>query len=259
MIGVALILLAALLPASACDQGTTEPSAGFKPILLPVKFSIGPQGVSVTGDSSIVTPIGEFSITARYTLPNRPRDSIFVIIRDYKRGRDGTDDIYLVRSGGDNFTAVVNGETTIGVRDGQVTIDITKGTIKSIQFQQIEPVAAKAEQGAIEAWWSNGVRKWNAGWKSSFYKPFAMTRWAYDDSTIGKAYGLGFVWFMLRFTLTVVLAVVDLLLTLIFVVAQGAYWFWGPTGRNIVWGLVALPIFWLLVTGAVRLLRAAYP
>ncbi|HET9142006.1 hypothetical protein [Actinophytocola sp.] len=258
-----IILLFALSPVAACggspdESGAPEPGVAYKPVLLPVKFSVTPQGVSITGDTSIVTPIGEFSINARYTLPNRPPGSIFVIIRDHLRGRHGTDDIYQVRAGGDNFTAVVNGRTVIEIRDGHVTIDVTDSVIESIQFRRVEPVAGRAEQGALGAWWSGAVRKWNAGWKSSFYKPFAMTRWAYDDSTIGEWYGLGFFWFMLRFTLTVLVAVVDVVLTAAFLLAQFAYLFWGPTGRNIVWALVALPFFWLLIMGGLAVLRDRY-
>ena len=60
--------------------------------------------------------------------------------------------------------------------------------------------------------------RWHKGWDLSFYHPFSFSRWAYDDSTIGKWYGVGFVWFFLRLALALVLGLVDIALSLVFLV-----------------------------------------
>jgi hypothetical protein len=225
---------------SACSSGSTTPEVKYKPEFLPVELVIGPEGINVQGDARIVTPIGEFSIGANYSLPARDRGSIYVIIRDRKRGSVGYDKIYMVRAGSDQFNAVVNGTTTIQIKDGQVTIDVTAGKVKKIQFQKGTQAIPEGSKSGLATWWDKGVQKWNDGWKSSLYKPFMLSRWTYDDSTIDRWYGLGFVWFLIRLAVSLVLGIIDLILSGIFLVAQAAYWFFGATGRNIVWGVAIL-------------------
>jgi hypothetical protein len=77
------------------------------------------------------------------------------------------------------------------------------------------------ERGDVSfAEYLDGWPGWSKGWEASLYKPFMLTRWAYDDSTIDKWCGLGFVWFLLRLALTLVLLLVDLVLSSIFLAAQ---------------------------------------
>lgn len=123
------------------------------------------------------------------------------------------------------------------MHDGQVIIDVTDGSVQTIEFKQTGP--GLKEQADSNAW-TRTVDKWHAGYDSSWYHPFALARWAYDDSTIGRWWGVGFVWFMLRLVATLLLAVVDVLLSVVFVVAQLIYLAAGSTGRNIVWGLFVL-------------------
>ncbi|KXK63570.1 hypothetical protein AWW66_02115 [Micromonospora rosaria] len=207
--------------------------------MLPVALTVGPDGVAVEGDTGVVTPIGEFSIGAQYSLPSRSKDEIYVLLRDQKKGKSGFDKVFRVRAVGDQLTVVVNGSSTIQVKDGQVLIDVTDGAVKKVQFKRVGQAAVK-EGG--DSYWSKVGAKWDKGWDSSLYKPFVFTRWAYDDSTIGKWCGLGFVWFLVRLALTIVLLFVDLALTSIFLVAQVAYLFWAGTGRNIVWGVATLAV-----------------
>jgi hypothetical protein len=238
---LAFVVLAAV---SACG-GEASPSVGFKPEFLPVQLNVGPDGISISGDSKIVTWLGEFSIGANYSLTARRAGEVDVILRNRTKGGIGFDDVYRVRSEGDEFTAVVNGTTTIQVRDGQVLIDITDGTIRSVQFKRSE--TAPAANAQTDNWWTHGVAKWNKGWRTSFYKPFMLSRWAYDDSTLKKWYGIGFVWFLVRLIVALILAIIDILMTVIFLIAQVCYWFWGPTGRNIVWGTALLLFLGLVV------------
>ncbi len=248
-------VIVAALTLSACG-GTTTPGASYKPAFLPVELSVGPDGVAIHGDSTIVTPIGEFSIGASYSLPEREPDTIYVVVRDRKRAGIGLDSVFKIRAGTDEFSAVVNGTTTIEVRNGEVLIDVTDGSIKRIQFKRGTGTGPQEQRGTFAGWWHHGVQKWDNGWSASPYKPFILSRWAYNDSTIGKWYGVGFLWSLLRLALAVVLALIDVVLSAVFLVAQLAYFFFGPTGRNIVWGLVILPFALFMVVRVVGFVRS---
>jgi hypothetical protein len=231
------MLLVAMLCA-ACAGGAVEPEIKFKPTFLPVSLGFGPSGVSVEGDDELMTPIGEFSIGASYELPTPAKGSIYVILRNRKTGYDR---IFRLTSGSDQFAAVVNGTTSISVVNDQVTIDVTSGTINKVAFRQVaQPIAEEKSESWLTALPGSVVNRWDEGWQQSWYKPFALARWAYDDSTIEKWYGVGFVWFMLRLALAVLLAAVDLALTLGFLVGQFFFLIFGPTGRDIVYGLMIL-------------------
>ncbi|MCK2242600.1 MULTISPECIES: hypothetical protein [unclassified Crossiella] len=233
------LLLAPLL-LIACGS---QPQVGFTPALLPVKFSISASGVSVSGDKTLVTPIGVFSIGAKYSLPDKDADSIYVVIRDRRTGDTGFDHTYQVRSGQGEFTAVVDGRTTVQVVDRQVLIDVTEGKIESIELKGVEKVAAVKEDNPLVRF----VNNWTAHWRESIYAPFALFSWAYDDSTMGEWYGLGFVWFLLRLLFALLLLVPDLILTGVFAVAGVGYALLGETARNIVYGLAVLVGLFLAV------------
>lgn len=241
--GIRLALALALLGAvSSCGSGV-QPTVAYQPDILPIKINVSADGVSVEGSKDIITPIGVFSIGAQYALPEREEETIYVIVRDRKKGNVGYDTVYKVRTGKDSFSAIVNGTTSIEVHDGQVIIDVTDGSIQTIEFKRAGP--GLAEQSGGNKPWSSTQAKWNAGYDSSWYHPFALAKWAYDDSTIGKWCGVGFVWFLLRLVLSLVLGVVDIILSVVFLLAQLVYMAAGATGRNIVWGLFVL----LLVVG----------
>ncbi|MFG1756312.1 hypothetical protein [Micromonospora echinofusca] len=238
-----------VLVLAGCDP-ETEGKVRYKPVLLPVSLTVGPDGVAVEGETSFITPIGEFSIGAQYSLPPRDGSTIYVLLRDRKKGKTGFDRVFRVQSGRDQLTVVVNGTTTIQVKDGQVLIDITGGTVKKVQFKRVDQATVKESGDSL---WGKTGAKWSQGWASSLYTPFVLTRWAYDDSTIDKWYGLGFIWFLIRLALALVLLIVDLVLSSIFLVAQIAYLIFGATGRNVVWG-VAILLGIMIVAGTRRLL-----
>jgi hypothetical protein len=237
-VGILPVLLGVIT--AACDTGSgTEVRGSYRPPVLPVKFVWSPSGVSISGDNSIVTPIGIFSIGAQYSLP-REEDSIYVIMRDRDEGVTGFDHTYKVESGSGEFIAVVDGRTTIQVANRRVLIDVTGGNVRTIEFKKAEPIVPQSTIGL--------VREWKEYSTSSFYAPFSLTKWAYDDSTISKWYGVGFVWFLLRLALAVFLLIfVDLPLTVVFVTAGTAYVLFGVTGRNVIYGLAALVLLLFVV------------
>jgi hypothetical protein len=128
-------------------------------------------------------------------------------------------------------------EVQVEVRGRKVIIDVTDGSIKNIKFKRAAPRAPRAQHSALASWWDNGVHKWNDGWRSQPYQPFMLSRWAYDDSTRGKWHGVGSAWFLVRLVAALILGAVDIVLVAVFFLAQFAYWFFGSTGRDIVWAI----------------------
>ncbi|MFB4281572.1 MULTISPECIES: hypothetical protein [unclassified Nonomuraea] len=232
----ARVLLAAMVLATAGCAGTNV-KASYHPAFLPVKLEWANGEVKLAGETSLVTPIGVFSIGAEYSLPDKEADSLYVIIRDGLGSADhpeiaGFDHIYKVKSGSGQFTAVVNGTAVIQVVDRQVLIDVTDGSVQTIEFKGAQPVVQ--ERGSTIG------DRWQAYWDGSFYSPMALSRWAYDDSTMTSWFGLGFLWFLVRLALAIVLGLVDLLLTVGCTMAAAAFVLFGPTGRNIAYGVEAL-------------------
>ena len=232
--GLRLGLAAMLVLLCAACGSTVRPSVTYKPAFLPVHLTVSSSGISVGGDDSLATPIGTFSIGASYQLLQI--SGIYVILRDR---RTGYDHIYMVRTGGDQFTAVVNGTTSISVSNNRVLIDITSGRIKKITFRRA-PTHIPEQRTSTPAIWLAFVGHWDAGWRQSWYKPFAMSRWAYSDTTMGKWFGVGFVWFLIRLAAAVVLALIDTVLTIGFLLGQIAFIVFGATGRDVVYGLLIL-------------------
>jgi len=241
-------LLLVILILTGCSASGVEGS--YRPAFIPVKFTVNPSGdLQISGESSLVTPIGVFSVGAKYDLPSRDGGAIYVIIRDGNASPDrstvGFDHIYEIKSGEGEFKAVVNGTTSIQVVNREVLIDITQGTVQTIEFTGAEAVLRERP--------STIATRWEDYWTSSFYAPFALSRWAYDDSTMSKWFGIGFVWFLIRLVVALILFVVDIFLMVGCVLAAIAFVIFGPTGQNIMYGLEVLFAFFMiiLVWGAV--------
>ncbi|NRQ31078.1 hypothetical protein HII36_04410 [Nonomuraea sp. NN258] len=247
---IARVLLAAMIMVTTGCQGS-DVQASYRPAFLPVKLEWGPAGWKVTGESTLVTPLGVFSIGAHYTLTEPGDDVLHVILRDARRDPGnpnitGYDHIYRVKTGEGRFRAVVNGTAVIEVVDRQILIDVTRGDVQTVEFTGGgQPVAQQRTATFGD--------KWQEYWDSCFYSPMALSRWAYDDSTMDSWFGLGFVWFLVRLLLAIVLGVVDVALTVGCFLAAVAYTLAGPTARNIMYGLEALiASFVCLVLWAVR-------
>lgn len=238
-----LILLITTVCA-ACSENNTGIGVTYKPEFLPVHLSLSSSGVSIGGDTSLVTPIGTFSIGASYQLlPSY--NGIYVILRNRKTGFD---QIFELRNAGDQFSAVVNGITTIDVSNGRILIDVTAGNIKAVTFKR---VSSEIPKQSPPSWLHSITARWDTGWKQSWYKPFALTSWAYDDSTMGKWYGIGFVWFLLRLILAIVFFIIDAILSLGFLLGQIGFLLFGPTGRNVIYGILILIILIPMIGAAI--------
>jgi hypothetical protein len=230
---------------TACE-GTVSPEASFKPSFLPFEISIGVSGDStIEGNLSWATDIGEFSIGAKYELPPKRDNGIYVILRN----RDtGYDKIYEVRTGEEQFNAIVNGTTSITVTNDQVLIDVTKGNIRSVTFKQVDNQIAEASDAGWAPRTGHAIAaRWDTGWSQSWYKPYTLTKWAYGDSTIEKWYGVGFVWFLLRLLLAIILFFIDTVLTVGFLLGQLGFICFGPTGRDAIYGVLVLVVIVIAV------------
>lgn len=242
---LAVIMLLALL--TACG-GVAKTEFSYKAPFLPFSLVFRPPDHwSISGDQSFATPIGEFSIGAEYELPQHDSASIYVILRNRSTGYDR---IFEVKTGGEQFSAVVNGTTIITITHDQVLIDVTRGNIQKITFKRVKSQISEATSASwFTRTWHSAASRWDEGWRQSWYKPFALSRWAYSDSTIEKWYGAGFVLFLLRFILAIALGVVDAVLSLGFVLGQLAFLVFGPTGRDVTYGFLVLGVLFLIGAG----------
>jgi hypothetical protein len=224
--GSGLILTLALLAlCSGC--GSIQPQVSFKPIFLPVQLNVSSSGVSVQGDTSLATPVGTISIGAEDDLASPPDGTLYVILRDH---RTGTDRVWDIRTGNEQFTAVVNGTTSITVTNSEVVIDVTHGRIKKVRFRRFnEALPGTRHQSWLAAKGQIMGQRWHEGYSRSWYKPFMLCSWAYDDSTITKWYGIGFIWFLIRLVLAAVLFFIDLIFTIFFLIGQLVFMIFGPS------------------------------
>lgn len=157
--GLPRLAAIALMVAVCAGCGSQSETVGsYKPEFLPVALSISQSGISIEGTQSIVTPIGTFSIGALYELPPRDPSSIYVTLRDR---RTGFDRIFEVRTGADQFMAVVNGTTGISIANGQVLIDITDGSIKQVSFKQVpDQISQQHNSNWLEKLWHVTIIRW---------------------------------------------------------------------------------------------------
>lgn len=232
---------------AGCTGAVNESQVTYKPPVLPVKLEVTSSGVKISGDATMVTFLGTFSVGAKYALPSQASDVVRVLVLDRSRPPTGFHEIFDVRTGGGEFVAVTNGTTVIRVVDRRVEIDVTDGTVEEITFRNTAPDAAlPASESAV----SPLVQRWRDYWAWAPYEPFAFSRWAYDDSTLGRWYGVGFGWFLLRLVLALVLSIFDVLLTALFLLAGVCDVLFGETARNVVLGVGALLFAGTVVLGA---------
>ncbi|MFG1942603.1 hypothetical protein [Nonomuraea sp. NPDC048826] len=229
------LALVFMLGAAGCAGSGVK--ASYHPALLPVKLEWGNGAIKITGEKSIVTPIGVFAVGLEHPVVAKKENALYVIFRNRDASLPGStvagvDHVYEVLSGGGRFVAVVNGTATIEISKQEVLIDVTDGTLKVVEFKGAQAVVQE-QPGGIG-------KRWQEFWDDCFYSPMALSRWAYDDSTMDRWYGLGFLWFLVRLILALVLGVVDLILTVGCFLAAVGYLVAGTTGRNIVYGVEAL-------------------
>src|SRR5581483_6641006 len=91
----------------AAQSSGPDPYLTYKPPFLPIKFTLNSSGISVEGDTTIVTPLGSFTLGA--SLPVVDTTQTLVIFRDTKKREDT---LYRINAGR-KLRVVVDGRTTI--------------------------------------------------------------------------------------------------------------------------------------------------
>jgi hypothetical protein len=78
-ITLGIIFVFSLLGLITACGGTVKPTFSYQGDFLPFSIDYSPPDhISLTGEKSYVTPIGEFSVGAEYELPAQTADSIYV-------------------------------------------------------------------------------------------------------------------------------------------------------------------------------------
>lgn len=104
----------------------------YKPPFLPITFAIDTAGnISIQGDLSIVTEVGEFGVQGSASTSFQPTDQGFLLIIRHLKDNVVVDTGYQINTD-QEVVVVVDGKTTIRVTQKEVFIDATSGTIRSI-------------------------------------------------------------------------------------------------------------------------------
>ena len=227
---------------------STGTNVTYQPFsFLPLSFNISGSGISVQGNKSLATPIGDFSISTHRSLAPTDGKSIYLILRDR---RTGYDRVFDVHTGSDDFSTVINGTTSINVTNDQVMIDVTSGSIKKITFQRTSgEIPERSQPNWLQRQWHKPFASWDTGYHESWYHYFGLSRWAYSDNTMGQWYGIGFVWFLLRLALAVTLGFIDVFLSAGLLIGQIFFVLFGPTGRDVSYGLLVIATLGVVAAG----------
>ncbi len=108
------------------------PIVTYKPPLLPFSISINTDGkITISGDLSIVTPLGTFSIGADY-VPFAKDGFTTVVIRNQ---RENTEEAYQIKTGDESISVEVeNG--IVYARDRWILIDIKDNNTQTLMFSK---------------------------------------------------------------------------------------------------------------------------
>src|SRR6185312_14438550 len=115
----------ALLILLACGIAGCQTTAavGYKPPFLPIKFVIDTNGdISIEGDASLATPVGEFSVSLGVSSASSVQpadDSILLVIRHHV-GDQIVDSAYQINSGQNEFVVVLDGEITLRITNRRI-------------------------------------------------------------------------------------------------------------------------------------------
>ena len=119
---VALSAALVLLATGCIGGGELRPFIAYKPPFLPVKLVIDVAGVTMEGEASLVTPIGEFSIGAAVPAM-RKSDDLRVIVRDRSHAIDRVFDIRWC----DTLAVSINGRSNLQISRRVVFLDVSNG------------------------------------------------------------------------------------------------------------------------------------
>jgi WD40 repeat protein len=141
------VLLLGVLLSVGC-RVTPSGELGYKPPFLPVQFTIDTLGaISASGDASVTTPLGQFSIGGSVALETDD-ESLLLIIRDRRHDPGKTDTVYRIPTNGAEVKVVLDGKTTVEVTSKRMVVDVTDGNVQAITVTGDLP-AAETKQGSV--------------------------------------------------------------------------------------------------------------
>ena len=112
-----------------------EGRVSYEPPVLPVSFLVNESGdISIVGEASMVTFLGEISIGSKFNLKEQKR-GLLVVFKDEKAKGGGRKEYYLVNTGDREIVAVVDGKTRIEAQERRIKIDITNSKLRKITFK----------------------------------------------------------------------------------------------------------------------------
>lgn len=123
-----LFLLSILWTTAGCSG--VFPHASYRSPILPICFTISPEDITISGESSLVTPIGTFSLGASYRVADVGDNDLVLILRNRSTREEH---VYRIREGR-NAQIVVDGHLIVEVSRNEVVVDITEAEQVEVRY-----------------------------------------------------------------------------------------------------------------------------
>ncbi len=145
------VLLASSALTSGCKDKDAPPPDGGP--FTPVRFEFdGSQTIRIQDPNAAVTPTGR-SARGETSFAKPSAEELLVVFRD---SVSNTDSGYRIRTGGGEFVCVINNvRMPDSIRDRQVFIDVTAGTVTSVEIrkrdarQEIRDAVASGDRAMV--------------------------------------------------------------------------------------------------------------
>lgn len=127
-----VIILSTISSNVNADNDNDGPYAEYKPPFLPFVITVDNEGIHISGEASIVTPLGSFSVGYSHNLLKKEHKNLMLVIKDQEK-----EHVYEIDSN-QKLYVFVNGTTLIEAQNNVVIIDATKSKKLKIQLSPKE-------------------------------------------------------------------------------------------------------------------------
>ena len=199
----------------------------YEPPYIPIQFQIDLDGnISIQAEKEIRTPLGEFGFESG--MPPSVDQGLLIIFHDNRQEQDR---VYHLCTEGDEFSAIINGKTVIQITRRKITIDISDGTVESVEIK-VQGISNTRVEGGCSRWKPYAFN----------YQPFNLFWWAFGSAKPERAPLL----FVAQCLVAFLLFFVDLILIFILTPSVALEtWIAPPAGtivRNIYIAIISLAI-----------------